>query len=380
MTGHSPPAVVKAISEQMTKGLTFMLPSEDSLWVAQEMKRRFGLPYWQFTLSASDANRFAIRLARHVTGRQLVLVFNWCYHGSVDETFATLDKKTGGVTHRPGQIGPPVHPSATTKVVEWNDVPALEAALAAGDVACVLAEPVMTNIGIILPQPGYLEKLRELTRKYGTLLIIDETHTISTGPGGCTGEWGLHPDMLTIGKPIGGGVPSGAYGFSAEVEAMLQKNNIARDMCDTGGVGGTLAANVLSMAAMRATLSGVLTPAMYARNIPLAVRFQEGVEQVIEEYRLPWIVKRLGCRAEYWMRPVAPLNGTEAVEAIDNDLDRLMHIYSLNRGILMTPFHNMALIAPETSQADIDHHTRVFREAVQELLAPGPVKPLPAKL
>ena len=209
MTGHSPPAVTKAITEQAHKGLTFMLPSEDAVIVAQEMKRRFGLPFWQFTLSASDANRFAIRLARHLTGRKYVLVFNWCYHGSVDESFATLDKQ-GNVGYRPGQIGPPVHPAATTKVVEWNDVKALEAALSSKDVACVLAEPAMTNIGIIHPLPGYLDKLRELTRKFGTFLIIDETHTISAGPGGCTGELGLKPDMLTIGKPIGGGVPSGA--------------------------------------------------------------------------------------------------------------------------------------------------------------------------
>lgn len=209
MIGHSPDAVVEAIEKQMRKGLTFMLPSEDCLWVANDMRRRFGLQYWQFTLSASDANRFAIRLSRYVTGRKYVLVFNWCYHGSVDETFATLDAE-GKVESRVGQIGAPVHPSHTTKVVEWNDVAALETALAPGDVACVLAEPAMTNIGIIHPLPGYLAKLQELCKKYGTLLIIDETHTISAGPGGMTGEEGLKPDMLTIGKPIGGGIPCGA--------------------------------------------------------------------------------------------------------------------------------------------------------------------------
>lgn len=377
MIGHSPPAVVDAIEKQMRNGLTFMLPSEDSLWVANDMKRRFGLQYWQFTLSASDANRFAIRLARYVTGRKYVLVFNWCYHGSVDESFATLDEK-GKVQHRVGQVGPPVHPSHTTKVVEWNDVAALEAALAPGDVACVLAEPAMTNIGIILPAPGYLDKLRELTEKTGTLLIIDETHTMSAGPGGMTGEEGLKPDMLTVGKAIGGGIPCGAYGFSSRVGEMMRQKAIPRDTCDTGGVGGTLAANVLSMATMRATLEHILTPKNYARNIPLAIKFQEDVERVMAEFKLPWIIKRLGCRVEYWMRPTSPVNGTEAVLSIDTDLDRFMHIYALNRGILMTPFHNMALIAPDTTVEDIDYHTLIFRNSVLELLGQKP-EALPIK-
>ncbi len=365
MTGHAPAATVDAVVRQAARGFTFMLPSEDHIWVAEELTRRFGLPCWQFAMTATDANRFAIRLARMLTGRPKILVFNWCYHGTVDETFATL--VDGRVEPRSGNIGPPVHPATTTRVVEFNDLAALEAALSAGDVACVLAEPAMTNIGIIHPDPGYHAALRRLTRTHGALLILDETHTICAGPGGYTRAHGLEPDLLTLGKPLGGGVPAAIYGFSAEVAARLQ-GRIALADSDTGGIGGTLAGNALALAAMRATLERVLTEASYARTIPLAERFQAGVEGVIAELHLPWIVKRLGCRAEYWFRPVAPRNGAEAAAAADLELDRFMHLFALNRGILLTPFHNMALIAPETTEADIDRHTAVFREAVTALL------------
>ncbi|NDD30588.1 MAG: aspartate aminotransferase family protein, partial [Proteobacteria bacterium] len=358
MTGHAPEATVRAVTEQAQRGFTFMLPNENAIWVAEEMSRRFGLPYWQVSLSATDANRFSIRLARHLTGRRKILVFNYCYHGSVDETFISLHDGVPGA--RGGNIGPPVDPRETTKVIEFNDIPALEAALREGDVAAVLAEPVMTNIGIIHPDPGYHDALRRLTRETGTLLILDETHTICTGPGGYTRAHGLAPDMLTIGKPIGGGVPVGMYGFSEAIAtAMLEKVN--RDECDTGGIGGTLAGNALSLAAVRATLEHVLTPALYARTTPLAERFTLGVEEVIADFGLPWIVKHLGCRVEYWFRPAPPRNGGEAAAAVDAELDRYMHLCALNRGILMTPFHNMALIAPDTTDDDVDLHTRVFR-------------------
>jgi len=364
MTGHAPRATVEAVQRQAERGFTYMLPSEDHLWVAEELARRFGLPCWQFALTATDANRFAIRLARMLTGRPKILVFNWCYHGTVDETFATL--VNGRVEPRAGNIGPPVHPAETTRVVEFNDLPALEAALAAGDVACVLAEPAMTNVGIIHPDPGFHAALRDLTRRAGTLLIIDETHTICAGPGGYTRAHGLSPDLLTLGKPIGGGVPGSVYGFSAEVVGRL-KGKIPLADSDTGGIGGTLAGNALALAAMRATLEHVLTDACYARTIPLAERFQAGVEGVIAEFGLPWIVKRLGCRAEYWFRPMPPRNGGEAAAAADFELDRFMHLFALNRGILLTPFHNMALIAPDTTEADVDRHTAVFRESVSAL-------------
>ena len=365
MTGHAPEATVQAVTAQAQRGFTFMLPNEDAIWVAGELSRRFGLPFWQLALSATDANRFAIRLARHLTGRPKILVFNYCYHGSVDETFVTL--QDGVARSRPGNIGPGVDPTLTTRVVEFNDLPALEAALAHGDVACVLAEPVMTNVGIIHPDPGFHEALRRLSRQHGALLILDETHTICSGPGGYTQAHGLEPDMLTVGKPIGGGVPVGVYGFSAELAEKMQ-SRIALDECDTGGIGGTLAGNALSLAAVRATLEHVLTPGLYERTIPLAQRFTEGVESVIARHRLPWIVKQLGCRAEYWFRPEPPRNGGEAVAAVDSELDQYMHLCALNRGILMTPFHNMALIAPDTSEADIDRHTLAFAESVEQLI------------
>ncbi|MBK8003742.1 MAG: aspartate aminotransferase family protein [Gemmatimonadetes bacterium] len=365
MTGHAPAPTVDAVRAQAAKGFTFMLPSEDHLWVAEELSRRFGLPCWQFAMSATDANRFAIRLARMLTGRPRILVHNWCYHGTVDETFATL--ADGRVVPRPGNIGPAVDPAETTRVVEFNDLAALERELAHGDVACVLAEPAMTNIGIILPEPGYHDGLRALTRKHGALLIIDETHTICAGPGGYTRAHGLEPDVLTLGKPIGGGVPGAVYGFSAEVAARLA-GKIALADCDTGGIGGTLAGNAFALAAMRATLEHVLTEEAYQRTIPLAERWAAGVESVVAEHGLPWIVKRLGCRAEYWFRPAPPRNGAEAAAAMDFELDRFMHLFALNRGILLTPFHNMALIAPATTEGDIDRHTAVFLEAVGALL------------
>ena len=365
MTGHAPPQAVAAIVEQARRGITFMLPGEDAIVVAEELARRFGLPFWQFALTATDANRFALRLARHITGRPKILVFNWCYHGTVDETFVTLGAH--GPAPRLGNLGPAVNPAETTRVVEFNDVPALERALAARDVACVLAEPAMTNIGIILPDPGFHEALRELTRQTETLLMLDETHTICAGPGGYTAAHGLAPDMLTLGKPVGSGVPGAAYGFSADVADRVRQR-IRLDEADTGGIGGTLAGNALSLAAMRATLQHVLTGEAFGRAIPLAERWAAGVAGVIEQFGLPWIVQRLGCRAEYWFRLAPPRNGGEAAAAADPLLDRYMHLAALNRGILLTPFHNMALIAPDVAEADVDRHTAAFRESIEALV------------
>jgi len=362
MTGHAPAATVAAVRAQAGRGFTFMLPTEAAVWVGEELARRFGLPYWQFAVTATDANRFALRLARHITGRPKILVFNWCYHGTVDETFATLqDGRTGA---RDGNLGPPIDPALTTRVVEFNDLPQLEAALAPGDVACVLAEPALTNVGIVHPEPGFHAALREFTRRAGTLLIIDETHTICAGPGGYTRAHGLEPDMLTLGKAVGGGVPGAVYGFSDDVARRIQAGS-RLETADTGGIGGTLAANALATAAMRATLEHVLTEASYERTVPLAERFARGVETVIAEERLPWIVKRLGCRVEYWFRPAPPRTGGEAAAAVDPELERYMHLAALNRGILLTPFHNMALLAPAVTEADVDRHTAVFRESVR---------------
>ncbi|MGB0120332.1 MAG: transaminase, partial [Solirubrobacterales bacterium] len=327
----------------------------------------FGLERWMFTLTATDANRAALRICRQVTGRPKVLVFSYSYHGSVDESFAVAGPD-GTTVSRAGNVGPPVDPSVTTSAVEFNDIDALEAALATGEIACVLAEPAMTNMGIVLPEPGYLEALRDLTRKHGTLLIIDETHTFSAGPGGCTAEWNLEPDLFTIGKAIGSGIPAGALGMTAEMNERLFSQEDA-DYEDTGGVGGTLAGNPFTMAAIRATLSEVLTEEAFSRMIPLAARFADGVMSVVEEHGLPWNVSQLGARAEYRFESEPARNGTQAHEASLPDLERYLHLHALNRGVLITPFHNMALMSPETRAADVDRHTEVFGEAVRDLLA-----------
>ncbi len=360
MAGHSPPPVLEAL--QGRAGITTMLPTEDAAWVGEELTRRFGLPRWFFTLTATDANRAALRIARLLTGRSKVLVYSYCYHGSVDEAFAVGEGDR--TVARAGNVGPPVPLDVTTRAIEFNDADALERALAHGDVACVLAEPAMTNMGIVLPEAPYHEALRALTRAHGTLLIIDETHTFSAGPGGCTQAWGLEPDLLTIGKAIGGGVPVGALGLSDEVAARMLSAAEA-DYEDTGGVGGTLAGNALSLAATRATLGSVLTDDAWQHTIPLATRFADGVRSAMGDR--PWNVTQLGCRAEYRFEPVPARNGTQAHAAVDPKLERYLHLYALNRGVLLTPFHNMALMAPTTTAADVDRHTEIFAQAVSEL-------------
>ena len=367
MIGHAPEPAVRAITEYAKQGTTFMLPTEDAAWNGEELNRRFGMQYWQFATSATDSNRFALRLAREITKRKKIVVYNWCYHGSVDETVAVIDEKTGKTVAKPGSLGPQCDPALTTKVIEWNDVTALEAALADEDVAAVLAEPVMTNCGIVHPEPGYHDALRELTKKYGTLLIIDETHTICAGVGGCTKEYGLKPDMVVVGKTVAAGIPCAAYGFTKEVGEKAAAA-IPPELCDIGGIGGTLAANALSMHVMRAVLGEVLTQEYYDKNIPLAKRFNEGVQSVISKYDLPWNTTQLGCRTEYWFRKEPAKNGGEAEAAVDFQLDQYMHLASMNRGFLMTPFHNMALISAATSEEDIDRHTAVFDEIVSNII------------
>lgn len=366
MTGHSPAAAVAAAQQQLARGITLMLPNEDAIYVGEELQRRFGLPSWQFVLSATDANRFSIRLARQITGRPKILVFNWCYHGTVDETFITLEE--GVSKPRRGNVGPPVDPTVTTKVIEFNDVQALEKALEPGDVACVLAEPVMTNVGIVHPEPEFHRHLRELTRKFGTLLIIDETHTICAGPGGFTRAENLEPDFLIFGKAVGGGVPGAAYGCTQQVAEAITSRQDLED-CDVGGIGGTLAGNALSLAAMRATLESVLTHEAFDGMIPLAKSWAAGVEHAIAQFNLPWHVSRLGCRAEYLFSQLAPRNGTQAHDAMDFELERFMHLFAMNRGILLTPFHNMALMSPDTTQKHVDHHTETFTAALKILVA-----------
>ena len=365
MFGHSPAVVAEAVAEQVRQGITLMLPTEDSVWVGEELARRFGLPYWQVAMTATDANRFALRFARKITGRKLILVFNNCYHGTVDEALATV--RDGVVTARAESLGSPVDLALTTRVVEFNDVEALEKVLSPRDVACVLCEPALTNIGIVLPDPGYHEALREITRRHGTLLIIDETHTICAGPGGYTRAFDLDPDMLTLGKPIASGVPVAVYGFCQEVAEKVQVLTAAPGT-DVAGIGGTLSGNALALRAMRATLENVMTDAAYDRMISLAERLADGVEKVIHDNRLPWHVTRLGARVEYRFQPNPPRNGAEAELGGDLELDRLVHLYCLNRGVLVTPFHNMLLISPDTTAEDIDLHTKVFAGCVGELV------------
>jgi glutamate-1-semialdehyde 2,1-aminomutase len=362
MAGHSPEPTVAAIRD--LRGLTTMLPTEDAARVGDELGRRFGLPYWQFSLTATDANRWMLRMAREVTGRPRVLVFNWCYHGTVDETLVTLED--GVPRSREGNVGPMVDPTLTTRVAEFNELPSVEAALAERDVACLLMEPALTNIGIVLPEEGFLVGVREACTRTGTLLVIDETHTLSAGPGGCTAAWGLEPDAVTLGKAIGGGVPIGAYGVSAALAERIVAAEDA-DLEDTGGVGGTLAGNALSLAAARATLEHVLTAAAFARMSALRERFVAGVEQSLAAHGAPWCVVSLGARAEYRFCPEPPRTGAESAAAEDAALEEYLHLYLLNRGVLITPFHNMALMCPATTEDDVDRHSAAFDAALAEL-------------
>jgi glutamate-1-semialdehyde 2,1-aminomutase len=365
MTGHALPAVTEAVTARVATGATAMLPSEDAAWVGAELGRRFGLPSWQLALSATDANRFVLRFARHLTGRPRVAVMDWCYHGTVDEALAVLDEH-GRVVPRPGALGPQVDVAATTAVVPFNDLDALDRRLAQGDVACLLMEPALTNIGIVLPAPGYSEGVREVTRRHGVLLVIDETHTMCAGPGGATAAWGLEPDLLVVGKAIGGGIQGcAAYGLTQEVADRLSGPMLGHEI-DVAGVGGTLTGSALALAAIRATLSTALREEEFAVAVPLAERFTAGVAGAIEGNGLPWHVQRLGCRAEYWFCP-PPLDGAAAAAAVDEELEAFLHLWCLNRGVLLTPFHNMALFCPAHTEADVDRHTEVFSDALDAL-------------
>lgn len=351
MFGHAPPPVVRAIQEQAARGLTTMLPSPDAAIVGGLLRERFGLPRWQVATTATDANRFALRVARAVTDRPKILVFNGCYHGTVDETFVRLID--GRPVHRPGLLGQFTDLTDGTRIVEFNDVPALEAALAAGDVACVITEPALTNCAMVLPEPGFHFALRDLTRRHGTLLLIDETHTISTGPGGYTRTHGLQPDILVIGKPIAGGVPAAVWGFTDAVGEGLDR---ARAALPPGhsGMGTTLSGNPLAMAAMRACLESVMTEPAYAHMDRLAARLESGLAAVISHHGVPWHVVRVGARVEIVCAPKPLRNGGEAESLDTSTIERALHLGLLNRGFLITPFHNMLLVCPATTAAQVD--------------------------
>jgi glutamate-1-semialdehyde 2,1-aminomutase len=351
MFGHSPAPVAAAIARQGARGLTYMLPTEDAVVVADELARRFRLPFWQVTSSASEANRAVIRWCRGITGRSKVLVFNGCYHGAVDDVF--VDLRDGLPELRGSLVGQVYDVREHTVVIEFNDLWALEAALAKGDVACVLAEPAMTNVGMVLPEPGYLEALRELTARHGTLLVWDETHTISTGYGGHTATHGPLPDLFVLGKPVAGGVPCAVYGFTAEVAEAMER---LRDSGEKGhsGIGTTLSANALALAAMRACLTEVMTPEAYARMLPLAEKLATRLRAMIAGHGLDWHVAQVGSRGEFICDPTPARNGSEARAKVHGALEHALHLYLINRGILIAPFHNMTLISPATSETQVD--------------------------
>lgn len=351
MFGHSPEPVVRAIADQAARGLTAMLPSPDAVWVAEELARRFGLSHWQFALSASDANRFALRWLRAASGRDRIIVFNGCYHGTVDDAF--VDLIDGRPRRRASLLGQTHDPAAYTRVVEFNDLEALDRALSDERVACVLSEPVMTNIGMVLPEPGFWSAAQDLIRRYGSYLLLDETHTISSGPGGYGAAYGLKPDALVLGKPLGGGLPCAVYGFSEELAERAQR---AKRSAAPGhsGIGTTLSGNMLAAAAMRANLAEVMSDAAYQRMFALAQHLADGLQDWIERWRLPWCVSRVGARCEFQFSPRPPRNGGEAGAMQDEALERVIHLYLLNRGFLITPFHNMLLLCPDTEFADVD--------------------------
>lgn len=365
MFGHAPPAVAQAIERQATRGYTAMLPSADAAPVAAELARRFGLPYWQFALSASDANRFVLRWLRAATGRDKVLVFNGCYHGTVDDVF--VDLVDGVPTQRDSLLGQVHALTDHTVVVEFNDLQALESALANRDVACVLAEPVMTNIGMVLPEPGYWEAAQQIIQRHGALLVIDETHTISSGPGGYAQAHGMRPDALVVGKPVGGGIPCAVYGFT---EALARRVEQAKRDAPPGhsGIGTTLSANMFAMAAMRANLELVMTDAAYQHMFALAGTLAQGLRDVIARHRLPWCVTQVGARTEFQFAATAPRNGAEAQKALDGELEQIIHLYLLNRGLLITPFHNMLLVCPDTTEADVLGLLSAFDACLLELI------------
>jgi glutamate-1-semialdehyde 2,1-aminomutase len=366
MFGHSPAPVVEAIARQARRGLTYMLPTDDAIAVGRLLVERFRLPHWQVATTATDANRFALRVARAVTGRPKILVFNGCYHGSVDETYVRL--VDGRPMPRPGLLGSACDPTQLARVVDFNDVDALRAELAHGDVACVITEPVLTNSCMVLPDPGFHAALRVATRETGTLLLIDETHTISSGPAGYTGLHGLEPDMFVLGKPVAGGIPASVWGFTHDVARRLDDVRATTPPGHTG-MGTTLSANALALAAMRATLEHVMTTAAYARMDRLAAMLGQGLDATIERLRLPWHVVRVGARVEF-VCAAAPLrNGTGAAAAHAPALERAIHLGLLNDRCLIAPFHNMMLLCPATTPEQVQRLIAAFAR-IAGVLAP----------
>ncbi|MFT3665636.1 aspartate aminotransferase family protein [Piscinibacter sp.] len=347
MFGHSPAPVARAIAEQAQHGLTAMLPSTLAAEVGQRLAHCFGLPRWQLTLSASDANRFVLRWARAVTRRPKVLVFDGCYHGTVDDTLVDGDAQ-GRTLTRASLLGQ-VHDLALgSVVVPFNDIAAVERALAGGDVACVLSEPALTNCGLVPPLPDFLAQLQAACRRHGTLLALDETHTLSSGWGGQARGEGLVPDFLVVGKAIAGGLPCAVYGFTEEMNARMEA---AKRAAPDGhsGIGTTLSANLLAMAALHASLGELVTPETYAPMLASAAAIESRLRETLAQAGMPWSVTRLGARMELQFCTRPPRDAGEARAAMDDELERALHLWLLNRGVLVTPFHNMLLVAPTMS-------------------------------
>jgi glutamate-1-semialdehyde 2,1-aminomutase len=364
MFGHSPPALSAALEAQARRGLTTMLPGEDATVAGELLASRFGLQYWQMAQTASDANRAVIRWARAVTGRPAILVFDRCYHGMVDDTFVRLD--AGVVGNRPGLGGQAADITRHTRCVEFNDLAAVESVLKTRDVACVLAEPVMTNAGMVLPEPGFLDALRRLTRKHRTLLAFDETHTLSSGIGGYSRIAQLEPDFLVAGKAIAGGFPCAVYGFTAELEERI-RGVLAAKPSGHSGIGTTLAGNPMAMAALRACLEQVMTPAAYAHMIAMAERLEDGLEQLVEVEHLPWHVQRVGARLEVGFTREPPRTGRQSIDSLPPLLPDAIRLFLLNRGLVITPFHNMMLMSPVTAVSSVDRLGSAWAQCVNEL-------------
>ena len=364
MFGHSPPPVAKAIRAQARYGLTYMLPTEAALQAGALLTDRFGPFRWQIATTATDANRFALRVARAITGRPKVLVFNGCYHGTVDDTFVSLEN--GKTVNSPGLLGQVNDLTQTAVCCEFNDLAGVEAALAKGDVAAILTEPVMTNSCMVLPEAGFHDGLRQLSLKYGALLIMDETHTLSSGLGGYTRVHSLRPDIFVVGKCIAGGMPTAVWGLTADTAARYHKADAQRE-AGRSGMGTTLSANPMQFACLVATLGQVMTPKTYAHMDRLADRLSHGLAKTIDRHRAPWHTVRVGARVEFICAPGPLRNGAEAATAHQPRLEAALHTGLINRGTLIAPFHNMMLVSPATKKAQVDRLIANFDTLLSDL-------------
>ncbi len=364
MFGHSPPAVSDAISKQASNGYTAMLPSTLAPHVGEALSSFFGLEYWQLATTATDANRFVLRWARAVTGRNKLLVFDGCYHGTVDDT--EIDIVNGKTVNRASLLGQVHDLTLHTVAVPFNGLSEVERELAKGDIAVLLTEPALTNCGMVLPEAGFIEGLRRLCTQYGTLLILDETHTISTARGGWAKVNNVTPDFLVVGKPIAGGLPAAAYGFSSDMAARMKA---AKDNAPLGhsGIGTTLSGNMMTLAAIHATLTNVATEEAYQHMLALAKLLAQQLTDAINTHNLPWNISRMGARLELQFCAKPPTNAAEARTAQNDTIESAIHLYLLNRGVLLTPFHNMMLICPATTEQDIKKLVVIFNECLNEL-------------